>query len=159
MSTYYRVMYKRNKDVTWYTYDIQYLTWVFLPFPSLHSFWVTDYSCVEMFVGVICTCMPSFSKMLRHHEPQIRKFKTLCSSLHIHWQWPPYCSSERCHTSKAWSRTERAQGRYLTDHGWMQRAAPTTFHFWLLVSFILNFTNSFSDGFRQKVYTNIIYSK
>ena len=80
LSIYYRAAYKWNKDVTWRTFDIQLFTWVFLPFPSLSSFRVTNYSCVEMFIGVICTCMPSFSKMLHHHDTQLHTFKMLCFS-------------------------------------------------------------------------------
>lgn len=33
-----------------------------------------------MFIGVICTCMPSFSKMLHHHDSQLHTFKMLCFS-------------------------------------------------------------------------------
>lgn len=80
LSTYYRVAYKRNLDVTWHTLDIQLFTWVFLPSSSQNSFRVTNDSCVEMFVGVICACLPSFFKMLHHHEPQIHTFKKRCSS-------------------------------------------------------------------------------
>lgn len=27
-----------------------------------------------MFIGVVCTCMPSFSKMLHHHDAQLQRF-------------------------------------------------------------------------------------
>lgn len=36
---------------------------------------------VEMFIGVICVCMPSVSKMLHHHHSQLQECKTFMASL------------------------------------------------------------------------------
>lgn len=33
-----------------------------------------------MFIGVICTCMPCFSKAIRHHNSQLQKWWNLVSS-------------------------------------------------------------------------------
>lgn len=59
---------------------------VSLPFSS---FKLIDLSCAEMFIGVICACMSSFSKMFHYHDSQFQKWKTLFSSVFIslHSAW------------------------------------------------------------------------
>ena len=32
-----------------------------------------------MFIGVSCACMPAFSKMLHHHLPALKKFRSILS--------------------------------------------------------------------------------
>ena len=55
---------------------------------------LTALSLIEMQIGVICSCMPSFSKMLQQNPPIQRTFRRLFlhhpNALHI-----PRCSSRR----------------------------------------------------------------
>lgn len=46
-------------------------------------FALINLSCAEILIGVTCTCMPSVSKMLHHHNWQIQKPKTLFSAVVI----------------------------------------------------------------------------
>ncbi|KAA6410958.1 MAG: hypothetical protein FRX48_05269 [Lasallia pustulata] len=62
MSLYYRVLLDRTPDFTWYL------------FPAV------NFALVEICVGVICSCMPCVSCMLRHHLPPYEKMKSLLYS-------------------------------------------------------------------------------
>lgn len=53
LSLYYRVVAERSMDTTW-----NYLI-------------VLIFMLLEMDIGIVCLCLPSFSKMLRHHLPTI----------------------------------------------------------------------------------------
>ena len=55
---------------------------------------------VEMYLGIICSCMPAFSKTIRHHLPL---FKTIRASLHA------YLSNTRLNYSKSGSSYRPAQ--------------------------------------------------
>ena len=76
LSIYYRAVYTLSKDTTWDLVLVKFLKWVLPNFSSPHSFELIDCSCIEMLVGVICACMPSFSKLLRHHHSEAQQLKS-----------------------------------------------------------------------------------
>lgn len=62
LSLYYRVVFIRSPDLTWNVMAVELVT------------------LVEMFSGISCACMPAFSKMLHHHHPTLKRFRSVLSS-------------------------------------------------------------------------------
>ncbi|MCJ1427686.1 hypothetical protein MMC29_005591 [Sticta canariensis] len=62
LSLYYRILLNRSRDYTWATFPVILL------------------ALVEICVGVICSCMPAFSCVFRHHLPALEILRSHLSS-------------------------------------------------------------------------------
>ncbi|MCJ1342805.1 hypothetical protein MMC31_000994 [Peltigera leucophlebia] len=89
LSLYYRILLDRSNDYTWSTFPVILL------------------ALVEMCVGVICSCMPAFSSMFRHH---LHSFEKIKSSLSSHYRSFRHKFSSRSGPESAPSRSESADG-------------------------------------------------
>lgn len=78
---YYRHVLVHAEDETWHVLNVNLLKWVMSSFRSSARSTYQYQSLVEIDVGLITACMPSFAKMLHHHLPPWPTLKRRLKSL------------------------------------------------------------------------------